>query len=151
MKEISIRLNLKGRSDGKLLAQYLPISAKKNGMMEFPVELDRWEVISIDRNSEIKIPDILGKEWEVFENDEITVYGDEPRSYIVEFKEGMFGIDVDKKDLMMTFYFGAFCSDSIQEIYKNNRNDNDKLFIPLAHLNIGGTINTTQAIILTKS
>ena len=157
MKKISLRLNLKSKKDGKLLSIHPPVSAKENGMMEWPVNLDDWEVISIDRNSEIMIPDILDREWEVFENDEITVMGDEPKRYNVIFKDGMFGIEVDGNDFSNILVDGSFGNNhtrNYHKLIKKSKAHLEKgrfLFIPLAHLNIGGTIDSIQAIILTKS
>ncbi len=161
-KEISVRLNLKSKEDGKLLSVHPPISSKQNGIIEFPVEIDKWEVVSIDRNSEIKIKDITDREWEVFENDEITVMGQVPKVYKIIFKEGMFGIEADKntliEDFVLTFLPGIII-DNIRDYYyqKFMMNQDKNLFISLSHLNIGELISVDDTeekiptILLTKS
>ena len=166
-KEISVRIHLKDKKNGKLLSLHPPISAKQHGLIEFPVDLDKWEILSIDRNSEIKIPDILEKEWEVFENDEITVMGYNPKKYKVMFHNGIFGIEVDEdtwiEDFVNTFESKVFIDYQTREYHQQQFGLQKLLgrdinfFIPLSHLNIGGLIDIdeteekTQAILLTKS
>jgi len=165
-REISVRLNLKSKKDGKPLSVHPPISSKMNGLMEFPVELNDWEILSIDRNSEIKIPDAIDREWEAFENDEITIMGANPKKYVIQFKNGMFGIIVDEEtwieDFVHTFESKVFINNQIREYHQQQftlqkvLGKDINFFIPLSNLNIGGLIDMdeteekTQAILLTK-
>ena len=48
MKEINFRIHLKSKVDGEVIFIYVDIYNQMNGLMNFPVELDKWEVLKID-------------------------------------------------------------------------------------------------------
>jgi hypothetical protein len=157
MKDIQIRINLKDKETGKLTSTYPPIAAEANGLNRWPID-DNWEILSVERNSGIKITDILGREWEAYEGDVITVMGSVSKDCEIIFEDGMFGIEVDQKnwidDFVHTFESGVFINNKIREYHQCQFalikvfEKDEKFFIPLSHLNIGGTINGVDAIII---
>ena len=154
MNDFQIRFNLKNKLDKSLLTIFPPLLAKENGIIKWTIELDKWDIISADRCTEIEIPICLGDYKVAFEGDQITVMGRMPKDYIIEFYRGMFGIRVFRYDFDNTLEPGAFISHQIYEYHKMKFGEGgslgreDVLFIPLAHLNIGGTIDMEDAIIL---
>ncbi|MEK6828568.1 MAG: hypothetical protein AABY15_00380 [Nanoarchaeota archaeon] len=154
MNDFQIRFNLKSKLDGSLLTIFPPLLAKENGIIKWPIELDKWDIISAERCTEVEIPICLGDYKVAFEGDYITVMGRRPKDYLIEFYRGMFGIKVLRSDFDNTLEHGAFISQQIKEYHNMKYGEGgsfgreDILFIPLAHLNIGGTINMEDAIIL---
>jgi len=59
MKDFQVRMNLKSKDDGRMLSVYPPIVAEKNGLNKWPVDTDRWDILSVDRSSGVLIPDIM--------------------------------------------------------------------------------------------
>ena len=157
MRDIQIRLNLKDKVTGKETETYPPIAAEANGLNRWPVN-DNWEIVSVDRNSGINIPDIRGYEWEAYEGDVISIMGEVTKDFEVIFHNGMFGIEVNQDtwitDFVNTFESRVLINNKIREYHQSQFAIQKGLgregvfFIPLAHLNIGGTINGMDAILI---
>lgn len=92
---IQIRIHLKHKENKEKLCIYPKIYDERNGLMNYPVDLDEWIVEKIERNSEVK--DILGKD--IFEGDKIyinqkIINGEvEQLEFIVFYENGAFRYD----------------------------------------------------------
>ena len=75
MREIKYRLRLKARDTGEFLVMNVPLFDEGVGLMQYPVDLNEWEVLSIDEWTGLK--DRNGKE--IYEKDvmESETYGGE--------------------------------------------------------------------------
>jgi hypothetical protein len=157
MKDIQIRINLKDKETGKLTSTYPPIAAEANGLNRWPID-DNWEILSVDRGSGIMIEDIVGREWEAYEGDNISIMGSVPKDYDIIFKDGMFGIEVGKEywihDFVHTLELSVFINKETRDYHRQQLDlqkiiDKDEyFFIPLSHLNIGGTIEGIATILI---
>ena len=157
MKDIQIRINLKDKETGKLTSTYPPIAAEANGLNRWPID-DNWEILSVDRGSGIMIEDIMGREWEAYEGDNISLMAYTPKSYDIVFRKGMFGIEVDREawvaDFVNTFESGVFIDSETRDYHRLQFTKrkllgrDEDFFIPLSHLNIGGTIEGIATILI---
>jgi len=140
-----IKLILKNKKDGKIQDIYPPVSNPQNGLIEWPVDNDEWEVLSVHGCSGIKLENFFGSEWLVYEGDQIWI---RHITFRVEFRDGMFGIEVKKKFFTETLMDEAFASPLIEGFYNNRFVKEKEVFVPLAHLNINGMVNGERIITL---
>jgi hypothetical protein len=60
MREIKFRYRLRNKEDNQHIIVCVPLYSEQNGLMQFPIDLSVWEVLSIDEY--IGIKDIKDKE-----------------------------------------------------------------------------------------
>lgn len=95
MREFIFRYTLKDKEDASGVVVIAPLYNEKNGIMQFPIELDKWDVLGID--------EWTGKcdknDKKIFENDKVyDEYGNEGIVFLNE-EECQFVIEWDNGDL----------------------------------------------------
>jgi uncharacterized phage protein (TIGR01671 family) len=54
MREIKFRFRLKSKEDGEEIYVIAPLLSELNGLMNYPVELNKWEVLTCDEYTGLK-------------------------------------------------------------------------------------------------
>ena len=147
MKDFQIRFVLKNKKDGKTIAVYPPLLDKANGLMKWPIDLEEWEVISVDRCTEVEMEDNTGEFLKAYEGDtvELVLEGKVIGKYEIKFKDGIFAIDIGWRDEVSS---GMFSSWSYFEYHAHKHPRPEFFVIPISELNIGGTENCLQTVVL---
>lgn len=93
MRQIQFRFRLKSKIDSELICVCIELYNEMNGLINFPIELDKWEILSIDQYTGIN--DI--NEKKIYENDNVkfidSLYHKKRKiSGVVGFQDGSFVI-----------------------------------------------------------
>jgi hypothetical protein len=91
MRERRYRIRLKNRSNKKTLTIYPKLNDDKGGLLQFPIDLMEWKILSID--DYIGLDDSCGEK--VYENNIVRAYGFNPEYYQIKFIEGGFCLHRD--------------------------------------------------------
>lgn len=86
MREIKLRIRLESLIDKKKLTIYSELNNDQNGLLQHPIELDKWKILSIDEYIDLK--DKNGKEiyeGDILRDESGNVY--DPVSYNVYWKQ----------------------------------------------------------------
>jgi hypothetical protein len=86
MREFKFKYRLKNKIDGQIITVIANLYNEFNGTMQYPIELDKWEVLSIDEWTGLKDK----MENMICENDIVEVDNCIPQYQQVEFIEGGF-------------------------------------------------------------
>lgn len=110
MKDVKFRIRLKNKIDKQVITLCVPLFDEKNGLMQFPIDLNEWEVLSVDRYFNIDGIDL----WE---NDIIEGKTLDHMGYIgkVVFEDGTFAVETtDSKAPIL--YITSFQYNTIKRI-----------------------------------
>jgi hypothetical protein len=80
MREIKFRYRLRNKEDNQHIIVCVPLYSEQNGLMQFPIDLSVWEVLSVDRHTGF----IDKNEKEIYEKD---ILRGSCNYYTVEFDE----------------------------------------------------------------
>lgn len=138
-----IKIVLKSKINGKIQDIYPPVSNPQNGLIDWPVDTDEWEVLSVHGCSGIEVENFFDRAWLVYEGDELTVDG---INFEVKFKEGMYCIEVGVDRL--NFLSFTVLKPEYLSLYKELQNNNKPILIPMAHLNFNAKFNGEKLITL---
>lgn len=114
-RDFKFRYRLKDKADNSEITVYALLNSKQNGTMQFPIELDIWEVLSIDEFT--GLIDKSKDKNDIYENDFVKTRDGIMR--VVYLCDGFqcIGADGNNHDLYDYIYRGFI--KVVGDIYKN--------------------------------